>query len=178
MKIWFERFLAVLRWGWDHFINVSKVIWSKLHAWFSVTVDPPARTRRFYFLCALAVFAMGWISYAFVNSWFYKPTIQALAEFSYVISGDDGDVPLPEIEPLPDVAVAALPHPVKVEEIRCLDMSDTPQCEPVELDPVVVEPEAEPPVVKPKATHRKSRVVRRKPRMTSALEDFTRNLIQ
>lgn len=131
MKIWIDRFLAGLRWGWGHFAHVCKMIFAKLRVWLSVIVDPPARTRLFYLLVGAALISLGWTSYAFVNSWLYKPTIQALAEFSYVLSGDDGDVALPEMEPVSPVAVTSLP-PVEVTEVVCHDMSDTPQCEPVQ----------------------------------------------
>lgn len=126
MKIWFERILAGLRWAGE-----------KLRALFDTVYDPPPRTIRFWFWGFAAVAAACWITFAFVNSWYYRPTAQYFAEFSHTWLGDDGDVVLPEHEePVPAVALPAIEVPSV--DVVCHDMSDTPHCEPVkELTPEV-----------------------------------------
>jgi hypothetical protein len=145
-----EAALAAFRWARE-----------MLRALFDTVYDPPPRTIRFWFWSFAAVAAVCWITFAFVNSWYYRPTAQYFAEFSHTWLGDDGDVVLPEHEePLPTVALPAIEVPSAA--VVCHDMSDTPHCEPVKVaEPEKVEvSDIPPPVAKPKATHRKSRRVR------------------
>lgn len=130
MKALFETALAWLRWGWDHVIRVSKVILAKLKVVFDTVVDPPPRTIRFFFWSATAAIFAVWCVFAFANSWFYRPTVEALSSFSWSLGGDDLDVELPaaKVEPkivIPSVVVTTLPPP---ETKKCEDMSDTPHC--------------------------------------------------
>lgn len=129
MKLWFERALAVVRWGWEKLVALAKVAFAKLQVAFNTIYDPPPKTIRFWFWSFAAVLFACWLTFAFVNSWFYKPTVQALTEFRYAIGGDDLDVVLPEIEPLPPVPTPAAS--VSSVEVVCHDMSDTPHCETV-----------------------------------------------
>jgi hypothetical protein len=167
MKIWLDRILAALRWAGEKLVAFAKVAFAKIQVIFNTVYDPPPRTIRFWFWSAFGLVACVWITFAFVNSWFYKPAVQALAEFSYVLSGDDGDVALPEMEDLPPVAAVAVPE-VSAQEVVCLDASDTPQCLPSEEKTEGKEltsiPEKEvtpPPVAKPATPIRKSRKVRK-----------------
>jgi hypothetical protein len=125
MKLWLERALAVIRWGWEKLVAFAKVVWSVLRATFDTVYDPPPKTIRFWFWSFTALVAVVWLTFAFTNSWFYRPTVEFFATL-----GDDGDVFLPDhMEPLPSVATPAVPVPSV--EVACHDMSDTPQCEPV-----------------------------------------------
>lgn len=159
-----EVALPVIGKGVDWLVSFLKWVWAKLKVVFDTVVDPPPRTIRFFFWSATAAIFAVWCVFAFANSWFYRPTVEALSSFSWSLGGDDLDVELPaaKVEPkivIPSVVVTTLPPPERV----CQDMSDTPQCEPVkvELEPVVVE--ALPlPVAKPKkATHYKLKRVRK-----------------
>ena len=160
MKIWFERILAAFRWAGE-----------KLRALFDTVYDPPPRTIRFWFWGFAAVAAACWITFAFVNSWYYRPTAQYFAEFSHTWLGDDGDVVLPEHEePLPTVALPAIEVPSAA--VVCHNMSDTPHYEPVQesaenyTSGTQIETEANPiplPIAKPKkATHYKLKRVRKR----------------
>ena len=164
MKIWFERALAAIAWVGKKLAAFGKFALAKLQVVFNTIYDPPPKTIRFWFWSFAAVMLACWVVFAFTNSWFYRPTIQALSEFRYAL-GDDLDVVLPEVEPLPPVPTpAASVTPV---EVVCHDMSDTPHCEPVpvetEASAVSVE-EIPPPVAKPKSTIKKSLKVRHKKR--------------
>lgn len=152
MKIWIERALAALRWGWDHIRHVSRLIGSKLVEIGNTIYDPPPVAYKRLFFTGLAIFVAGGLTFAFANSWFYRPTVEFFATL-----GDDGDVFIPDhIEPLPSVATPAVTVPSV--EVVCHDMSDTPQCEPVkDLTPEVIPP----PVAKPKATHYRLKRVRK-----------------
>jgi hypothetical protein len=136
MKWLKDATLAGLRWGRETLVPLAKTALAKLRILFDTVYDPPPKTIRFYFWSALALIACVWLTFAFTNSWFYKPTVQALAEFSYALSGDDGDVVLPELEPLPPVPTpAAAIETLPSVEVVCHDMSDTPHCEPVYESP-------------------------------------------
>jgi len=149
MKIWFERALAALRWGWGKLVWLAGV----LKVWGNGLYDPPPRARKWFFLIALAIFASGWLTFAFVNSWFYKPM---LALFQSI---DEGDVAIPETPStfLPEVVQ---PLPEIKPTVVCEDMSDTPHCVPagakVAAETVEVLP---PPVAKPAAPklHKKAK---------------------
>lgn len=131
MKIWFDRILAGLRWAGEKLVAFVKFALAKLKVVFDTVYDPPPRTIRFWFWSFAAVAAVCWITFAFVNSWYYRPTAQYFAEFSHTWLGDDGDVVLPEHEePVPAVALPAIEVPTV--DVVCHDMSDTPQCEPVQ----------------------------------------------
>lgn len=158
MKIWFERILAGLRWAGEKLVAFVKFALAKLKVVFDTVYDPPPRTIRFFFWSFVGIIACTWLAFAFVNSWFYKPTV---AYFTTMF--EDGDVVLPEhIEPLPEV-VTRLPSVPSVEVV-CHDMSDTPQCEEVksEVTEVIPAPIVEAPVVKPKLSYKKKRYVSRK----------------
>lgn len=129
MKSLLEKALAALRWGWEKLLPLAKAAWTKLRDLFDTVYDPPPKTIRFWFWSFAIIVLVCWLTFAFVNSWFYKPTVQALAEFSYILSGDDGDVDLPAIEPLQPAAAPAVELPAV--EVVCQDMSDTPKCETV-----------------------------------------------
>lgn len=131
MKWLKDATLAGLRWGRETLVPLAKTALAKLRILFDTVYDPPPKTIRFYFWSALALIACVWLTFAFTNSWFYKPTVQALAEFSYALSGDDGDVVLPEMEPLPPVPTPAEVVTTLPPAMICHDMSDTPHCEPV-----------------------------------------------
>ncbi len=149
-----EAALAVFRW-----------IRETLRALFDTVYDPPARTIRFWFWSFAAVAAVCWITFAFVNSWYYRPTAQYFADFSHTWLGDDGDVVLPEHEePVPVGALPAIEVPTV--DVVCHDMSDTPHCEPVgermgNSPSIPQSVEIPPPVAKPKATHYKLKRVRK-----------------
>lgn len=150
MKIWFERILAGLRWAGEKLVALVKVVLAKLKVVFDTVYDPPPRTIRFFFWSFVGIVACTWLTFAFVNSWFYKPTVAYLTTMF-----EDGDVVLPEhveSQPLPEV-VTRLPSLPPVEVV-CHDMSDTPQCEPVkpEVTEVIPAPIVGAPVAKPKST--------------------------
>lgn len=164
MKAWFDTALAWLAWGWEKLVALAKTAWGYLRVAFDTVYDPPPRTIRFFFWSFLGVVACVWLTFAFVNSWFYKPTVKYLASFSW--GTDDLDVVLPEhVAVLPPVAPAApILQPVKV----CEDMSDTPRCVPAKLESegtltYLPEKEVIPlPVAKPKLdTKKKIRIYRR-----------------
>lgn len=161
--------LAWLRWAWDHFTYVLKMVWAKLGTLFDTVIDPPARTIRFYFWSVFAAVVCLWITFAFVNSWFYKPTVEFVKaiEIPSVLTGDDGDVDIVRLQPPAPLPPVAQDEPeVAEEEMICLDASDTPHCVPKsELEkkeePVVEElPEIVVEQVKPEPTFRKNRKVR------------------
>jgi hypothetical protein len=145
MKALLEKALAGLRWGWEKLVAFGKTALAKLTVIFNTVYDPPPRTIRFWFWSWAALMLVAWLTFAFVNSWFYRPTVEFFATL-----GDDGDVFIPDhIEPLPSVPTPAAPVPSV--EVVCHDMSDTPQCEPVnELTPEVKKEVSEipPPAVK------------------------------
>jgi len=145
MKIWIERALAGVRWVWEKLVVFAKWTLAKLTAVFNTVYDPPPKTIRFWFWSWTAMVVVVWVSFAFVNSWFYKPTAQYFTSIF-----EDGDVFIPDhIEPLPSVATPAIEVPSV--EVVCHDMSDTPQCEPVkDLTPEVKKEVSEipPPVAK------------------------------
>ena len=164
MKLWLERALAVIRWGWEKLVAFAKVVWSVLRATFDTVYDPPPKTIRFWFWSFTALVAVVWLTFAFTNSWFYRPTVEFFATL-----GDDGDVFLPDhMEPLPSVATPAVPVPSV--EVVCHDMSDTPHCEPAsskldksaETAPIVENAIQTPPVAKAKAVVKKRLTTRRK----------------
>lgn len=163
MKIWLERILAGLRWAGEKLVAFLKFALAKLKVVFDTVYDPPPRTIRFFFWSFVGIIACTWLTFAFVNSLFYKPTV---AYFTTMF--EDGDVVLPEDvepQPLPEV-VTRLPSLPPVEVV-CHDMSDTPQCEEVkpEVTEVIPATIVEAPVVKPKLyTVSKKRVQRRKPK--------------
>jgi len=148
MKLWIERALAGLRWGWDHITHVSIMVWSKVVALGNTIYDPPPIAYKRLFFTGLAIFVAGGLTFAFVNSWFYKPTAQYFTSLL-----EDGDVFIPDMhdpKPLPPVAEVVTELPAV--EVVCHDMSDTPQCEPVkDLTPEVKKEVSEipPPVAKP-----------------------------
>jgi hypothetical protein len=162
MKALLEKALAALRWGWEKLVAFGKVAFAKLQMIFNTVYDPPPKTIRFWFWSWAALMLVAWLTFAFTNSWFYKPTVEFFATL-----GDDGDVFIPDhIEPLPSVATPAIEVPSV--EVVCHDMSDTPHCEPV-LPPMaenggnVVEQEAlPPPVAKPKNAVVKKRLTTRR----------------
>jgi hypothetical protein len=145
MKIWIERALAGVRWVWERFVPLAKAGWEKLRALFDTIYDPPPKTIRFWFWSWAALMFVAWLTFAFTNSWFYKPTVAYFSSFV----GEDVSYVLPEPTPLPSVATPAVELPSV--EVVCHDMSDTPQCEPVEeLTPEVKKEVSEipPPAVK------------------------------
>lgn len=129
MKIWLDRILAALRWAGEKLVACAKVAFEKLQIIFNTIYDPPPKTIRFWFWSVAVIVLVSWITFAFVNSWFYKPAVQALTDFTYVLGGDDGDVDLPMMEALPPLPVE---DEIVAQEARviCLDASDTPQCVP------------------------------------------------
>jgi hypothetical protein len=135
-----DAVLAAFRWARE-----------MLRALFDTVYDPPPRTIRFWFWSFAAVAAVCWITFAFVNSWYYRPTAQYFAEFSHTWLGDDGDVVLPEHEePLPTVALPAIEVPIPA--VVCHDASDTPHCETVAEAGIPVSEQVQevtPPVAKP-----------------------------
>lgn len=160
-----DKALAGLRWVGQAFVWLANAA----REWGNGIYDPPPRARKWFFFTAAAIFASGWLTFAFTNSWFYKPTV---AYFTTMF--EDGDVVLPEHvepQPLPEV-VTRLPSVPSVEVV-CHDMSDTPQCEPVrdveEVTKVIPAPIVEAPVVK-KAVVKKRlttrRTMKRKPYQT------------
>jgi len=165
MKIWIERALAALRWVWDRVAPALHWTLDRIRAIFNTVYDPPPKTIRFWFWSWAALMLVAWLTFAFTNSWFYRPTVEFFATL-----GDDGDVFIPDhIEPLPSVPTPAASLPSV--EVVCQDMSDTPHCEPVyesaEKRSQGTQTEAEvnsipPPVAKPKATRKKRLQVRRK----------------
>lgn len=166
MKIWLERALAALRWGWEKLVSLVKWAWAKLVVIGNTLYDPPpVAYKRLFFLFA-GIFVAGGLTFAFVNSWYYKPTAQYLADISRTISGDDGDVALPKLEPLPSVPTPAIPLPPV--ELVCFDASDTPHCEPIARATPVVETVKVLPPVAAKAidTKKKNRIYRRKAKRT------------
>lgn len=158
MKIWIERALAGLRWGWEKFVALAKVVWTKLSAALNTVIDPPPAAIKVYIFVMIGIAFVGGCTFAYTRSYFYSPTT-----FSFLWMGDDSDVVLPEMTlPLPSVPTPAsvLPEPAVV----CHDMSDTPHCEAVavELEPVVVT--VLPPVAKKAVIYkkRKAQITRRK----------------
>src|SRR5690606_20864368 len=77
MKIWLDRILAALRWAGEKLVAFAKVAFAKIQVIFNTVYDPPPRTIRFWFWSAFGLVACVWITFAFVNSWFYKPAVQA-----------------------------------------------------------------------------------------------------
>lgn len=151
MKIWIERALAALRWVGEKLAAFGKAVLAKLTVVFNTVYDPPPKTIRFWFWSWAALVFVVWLGFAFTNSWFYRPTAQYFTSIF-----EDGDVFIPDhIEPLPSVPTPTIEVPSV--EVVCHDMSDTPHCEPVKVEVS----EIPPPVAKPKATIRKSRIVRR-----------------
>jgi hypothetical protein len=165
MKIWIERALAALRWVWGKFVPFAKATWTKLTAWFDTIYDPPPRTIRFWFWSWAALMLVAWLTFAFTNSWFYRPTVEFFATL-----GEDGDVFIPDhLDPLPPVATPA--ETVPAVEVVCHDMSDTPHCEPVHVpsekstEGTQIEANAAsipPAIAKPKLTYQKKKKVNRK----------------
>lgn len=148
-----DAVVALGKWAWDWVVKIGNTLW-----------DPPPVAYKWAVLGGLAIFVSGGLTFAFVNSWFYKPTVEYLASFSW--GTDDLDVVLPEhVSVLPPVAPAApIPQPVKV----CEDMSDTPHCvhaKPETEGTLTYLPEKEViplPVAKPKLdTKKKIRIYRR-----------------
>lgn len=139
-----DTILAAIRWVWSFVVSSAKWVGAKLDAGLGVIYDPPPKTVRFWLASFAALAAVCWVTFAFVNSWYYQPAMAFL-------TGDDGDVVLPEMAiPLPPVPtpVTVLPS-VAEPAVVCHDMSDTPHCEKVaELEPVIVS--VPPPVAKPK----------------------------
>jgi hypothetical protein len=159
MKALLEKALAGVRWVWERFVPLAKAGWEKLRALFDTIYDPPPKTIRFWFWSWAALMFVAWLTFAFTNSWFYKPTVAYFSSFV----GEDVSYVLPEPTPLPSVPTPAVTVPSV--EVVCHDMSDTPQCEPVqELTPEVKKEVSDipPPVAKPKATGKKRLQVRRK----------------
>lgn len=162
MRIWLERALAALRWGWGKLVSAAKWAWAKVVVLGNTIYDPPPVAYKRLFFTALALFLAGGLTFAFVNSWFYKPTAQFFTSLSQL--GDDGDVELPKLEPLPPVPITVETLPVVPGvEVVCHDMSDTPHCEPVK-DSKVIEVTAnddkldklDKPSLKPKAKKRRA----------------------
>jgi hypothetical protein len=165
MKIWIERALAALRWGWEKLVAFGKVAFAKLQVIFNTVYDPPPKTIRFWFWSWAALMFVAWLTFAFTNSWFYKPTVAYFSSFV----GEDVSYVLPEPTPLPSVATPAVEVPSV--EVVCHDMSDTPQCEPVQLpsekstEGTQIEEEANSipaPVAKPKLTSKARKKVNRR----------------
>jgi hypothetical protein len=127
MKIWIERALAALRWVWDRLAPALRWVVDRAKVVGNTVYDPPPKTIRFWFWSWAALMLVAWLTFAFTNSWFYRPTVEFFATL-----GDDGDVFIPDhIEPLPPVATPAVTVPSV--EVVCHDMSDTPHCEPVQV---------------------------------------------
>lgn len=156
MKWLKEVALPILGRGWDAVVAFGKAAFEKLTILFNTIYDPPPKTIRFWFWSFTAIAVTCWLTFAFVNSWFYRPTVEFFATL-----GDDGDVFLPDhIEPLP---------PVPSVEVVCHDMSDTPHCEPAsskldksaETAPIVENAIQTPPVAKTKPTHYRLKRVRK-----------------
>ena len=160
MKIWIERALAALRWGWEKTVLLAKAVWAWIVKTGNTIYDPPPVAYKRLFFVTFAIFIAGGMTFAFVNSWFYKPTANYVAS---LLSSDTYILP-EEMEPLPPVTTPATPLPSV--EVVCHDMSDTPQCEPVaksDTNPDKVSG-LESPVVKQnpkKATHYKLKRVRK-----------------
>jgi hypothetical protein len=150
MTSWKETALAALRWVWEAFVSGAKWIGSKIVALGNTIYDPPPVAYRRLFWIALAIFLAGGATFAFVRSWYYQPVMAFL-------TGDDGDVELPKLEPLPPVPTPATALPSV--EVVCLDMSDTPHCVPVKVKPEPVVVTVLPPP-KPKPVKRKKKRVR------------------
>ena len=125
MKIWIERALAALRWGWEKTVLLAKAAWAWIVKTGNTIYDPPPVAYKRLFFVTFAIFIAGGMTFAFVNSWFYKPTANYVAS---LLSSDTYILP-EEMEPLPPVTTPATPLPSV--EVVCHDMSDTPQCEPV-----------------------------------------------
>lgn len=142
---------------WTAVAAFAKTAWDKIRLVLDTIVDPPKAAIKWYLAIGFALIVFGGVSYAFVNSWFYKPTVQYFSSFSW--STEDGDVVLPEHKAAAEVVPAA---PVY------LDASDTP--ERVKLPELVVEASSiPPPVAKPKLdTKKKNRIyrVKRQPYQT------------
>jgi hypothetical protein len=159
--------LAALRWGWERLVSALAAVWAKLVEIGNTVYDPSPRTIKTFFFAALGIFAVCWATFAFVNSWFYKPTVQYFASFSW---SDDGDVELSErVEVLPSVPTPATPVPSPA--VVCQETSDTPHCEPVHVpsekntDGRQIEAKANsmpPPVAKPTLTRNKMKRVRKR----------------
>lgn len=161
MKIWIERALAGLRWGWEKTVMLAKAAWAWTVKTGNTIYDPPPVAYKRLFFVTFAIFIAGGMTFAFVNSWFYKPTANYVASFL-----DNDSYMLPEMEPLPPVTTPATPLPSV--EVVCHDMSDTPECEPVQesaeksTSGTQIEAKANPaPVAKPKLTYKKKRKVNR-----------------
>jgi hypothetical protein len=165
MKALLEKALAALRWVWDRLAPALRWVVDRAKVVGNTVYDPPPRTIRFWFWSFAALIACVWVTFAFTNSWFYKPTVEFFATL-----GDDGDVFIPDhIEPLPPVATPAVTVPSV--EVVCHDMSDTPHCEPVKLpsekstEGTQIDANANsipPAIAKPKLTYRKKKKVNRK----------------
>lgn len=131
MKWLKDAAFAAFRKGWDLLVSTLKWAWQKLTVLGNTIYDPPPVAYKRLFFTALAIFLAGGVTFSFTRSWFYKPTV---AYFTTMF--EDGDVVLPEHvepQPLPEV-VTRLPSVPSVEVV-CHDMSDTPQCEEVQLTP-------------------------------------------
>lgn len=145
MKTWIERALAGLRWVGKAIYAVYegsglKRLWLKME---SLHYDPPPLSYKRMLYGALIVLGALWASYhlgkaagrgAGMSVSSLMTEIGASIPSSFL--GDDLDVVLPEMEPLPPVptpaeAIETLPS---VEAV-CHDMSDTPHCEPVYESP-------------------------------------------
>jgi hypothetical protein len=169
MKIWIERTLAGLRWVWDAVAWRAKRIWLKLD---SLQYDPPPLSYK----------RMLYIGLAFVVSLFVVYHLGKVVGRGGVVSAHSfmsevgvsfpevstGYI-LPEPEPLPSVPTPAVPVPSV--EVVCHDMSDTPQCEPVQLPSekstegtqIATETNSiPPPVAKPKLTSKARKKVNRR----------------
>lgn len=165
MKALLEKALAALRWGWERLVPLAKAAWGKLRALFDTIYDPPPKTIRFWFWSWAALMFVAWLTFAFTNSWFYKPTVAYFSSFV----GEDVSYVLPEPTPLPSVPTPAVTVPSV--EVVCHDMSDTPQCEPVQLPSekstegtqIATETNSiPPPVAKPKLTSKARKKVNRR----------------
>lgn len=149
-----DKALAALRWVGEALAALVRAGWAALVKLGQTVYDPPPKTIRFWFFSLLALALAGAGTYAFVNSWFYTPTIATLSSLFH----EEAEYPEPEV-------IMAAPPPVALPALppgTALDMSDTPQRVPF----VVTKTVEEKPIRKVK---RKRKV---KPVLTPARDDL------
>lgn len=150
-----QKALALLSWGWDKLVAFVKWAWSWVVTFGNTLYDPPPVAYKRLFFTALAIFVAGGLSFAFVHSWFYKPTA------AFFASLEDSSTPLylpealPAPLPVPPVTVTELPPPV-VSVPVFEDASDTPH----KIEPVKVEKPKLPYQTKKKVNRKRVRAVK------------------